>query len=125
MMNSERELQRERLEVLKSERAWREDQKRQPDTMHARAITEVGQEYQGRFSRLRAEQQIIGSTAIAYPQLPSSSPWASDPLGPEMPIDATDCGDRLNYAIDESAGTEVFHLAEPSDEDQHQDGPSL
>jgi hypothetical protein len=53
----------------------------------------MGEEYQGRFSKLRAEQQIVGTTAIAYPTLPKSSPWAS-PLPSEEPlIDATDCGD--------------------------------
>src|SRR5262249_14935797 len=112
-MTSDRDLQRERLEVLKADRQWREGEKR-GDTLHQRAQTELGQEFQGRFSRLHAEQQIIGSTTIAYPKLPSSSPWSSDPLGPEMPIDATECGDRLNYEID-SAGAEEVHLAEPSD----------
>jgi hypothetical protein len=61
--------------------------------MHQRAITEIGEEYQGRFSKLRAEQHIVGTTPIAYPKLPQSSPWAS-PLPCEEPlIDATDCGD--------------------------------
>src|SRR5262249_39965153 len=95
-MGSNREEIEEKLRVLLND--VRRD--KQSDTLHQRAITEMGQEYAGRFSRLRAEQQIIGTTAIAYPQLPSSSPWASDPLGPEMRIDATDCGDRLNYSID-------------------------
>src|SRR5262249_13594716 len=117
-MGSNREEIEEKLRVLLND--VRRD--KQSDTLHQRAITEMGQEYAGRFSRLRAEQQIIGTTAIAYPQLPSSSPWASDPLGPEMRIDATDCGDRLNYSID-ALGSES--CLDPPSEDQDQDRPSL
>ena len=90
MMSSNREEQEEKLRVLLND--VRRD-KHQHDTMHQRAIVEMGQEYQGRFSKLRAEQQIRGTTPIAYPQLPQSSPWSS-PLPCEEPlIDATDCGD--------------------------------
>jgi len=89
-MSSNREEQEKKRRVLLND--VRRD-KHQHDTMHRRAITEMGEEYQGRFAKLRVEQQIVGTTAIAYPTLPKSSPWSS-PLPCEEPlIDATDCGD--------------------------------
>ena len=109
-MSSNREEQEEKLRVLLND--VRRD-KHQHDTMHQRAIVEMGQEYQGRFSKLRAEQQIIGTTPIAYPQLPQSSPWSS-PLPCEEPlIDATDCSDTY---IGEPLGTpaEIEATSAPS-----------
>ena len=98
-MSSNKEEQAERRRVLLQD--VRRD-KYQSDTMHQRAITEMGEEYQGRFSKLRTEQQIIGTTPIAYPTLPKSSPWSS-PLPCEEPlVDQTDCGDTY---IGEPLGT--------------------
>ena len=89
--------QEEKLRILLQD--VRRD-KHQPDTLHQRAITEVGQELGGRFSPLRSEQHVVASTAIAYPRLPQNNPWASDPVPSESLIDATDCGDQLGYPID-------------------------
>jgi hypothetical protein len=87
--------------------------KHQHDTLHQRAITEMGEEYAGRFSSLRTEQIIVGSSPIAYPAQPATSPWACDPLGPEMPMDATDCGDTY---VGEPLGTpaEIDATSAPS-----------
>jgi hypothetical protein len=96
---TDREEREEKLRVLLND--VRRD--KQPDTMHARAITEVGEEFGGRFAHLARNQTIVGTDPrLAMPRQPSSSPWASDPLGPEMPMDATDCGDTY---IGEPLGT--------------------
>jgi hypothetical protein len=100
--------QEEKLRILLQD--VRRD-KHQPDTLHQRAITEVGQELGGRFSPLRSEQHVVASTAIAYPRLPQNNPWASDPVPSESLIDATDCGDQLGYPID---GNEPATPAQPS-----------
>jgi hypothetical protein len=88
MMTNREEMEEKRRIILQDQSA------RQGSTFKdfADAEFEVGSEL-GRFRGLSRETQVIGKSPIAYPRLPQNNPWASDPLGPEMPIDATDCGD--------------------------------
>jgi hypothetical protein len=96
--------QEERRRVILQDRNWREGQKRKPDTMFARAQTDEERSAEmGRFRHL-TQHHIVGTSPIAYPKLPPSSPWAS-PLPCEEPlIDGTDCGEELGYAIDGANG---------------------
>src|SRR5262245_51159676 len=95
-MTSHREDQEEKLRVL-----LQDVRRDKPDTFHSRAETEYtpGSEV-GRFAHL-SRVEVTGGVP-RYPRQPSSSPWASDPLGPEMPIDGSDCSDTY---IGEPIGT--------------------
>jgi hypothetical protein len=100
-MTSDREIQEERRQIIRQDREFRDNAKRHgASTLHERAITEVGSELGGRFAKLGRERQIVGAQPIAYPKLPSSSPWASS-LPCEEPLsDQSDCADVLGYPID-------------------------
>ena len=87
MTNKEDQAERRRV-LLQDQSA------RQGSTLKdfADAEFQIGSEL-GRFRGLSRETQVVGKGPIAYPRLPSSSPWSS-PLPCEEPlIDATDCGD--------------------------------
>jgi hypothetical protein len=112
--------QAEKRSIIRSQR----EERKQPQTMHSRAIVEMGQELGGRFAALGRNQQIVGSQPISYPKLPANSPWAS-PLPSEEPLsDQSECGNVLGYSIDQTCAAEQSEPCQPS-EDQHQDGPSL
>jgi hypothetical protein len=74
--------QSERRAVLRNER--------EVGTYHAFATSEAGA-VGGRYGVV-SKTRVIGSGPVEYPALPSSSPWASDPIPPEpsfgMAIDA-------------------------------------
>src|SRR5262245_38075957 len=68
--------QKERAAILKNDL--------RTQTMQGRAVAELQMEERGRFAR---QANVTGATpATQYPQLPASSPWASDPLPPEPPL---------------------------------------
>src|SRR6516164_8716357 len=54
-------------------------------TYHSVAASTVDDERGGRFA-VEGKQTVIGSSAVAYPQQPSTSPWHSDPCPPEPPL---------------------------------------
>src|SRR5262249_4693471 len=54
-------------------------------TYHSVAASTVDDERGGRFA-VERKQTVIGSSPIAYPQQPSTSPWHSDPCQPEPPL---------------------------------------
>jgi len=88
---TDKEVQRERLEHLPSDRSLL---RQKGSTYHQRAVAEAVEERGGRFAAL-SKPQIVGSGPVMYPVQPPSSPWASDPVGVEPLIDATDCGPKL------------------------------
>jgi hypothetical protein len=75
-MTSERQLQNERREVIRQDTQVRSQVAPSgATTMHERAQVELGQEYGGRFSSLRAEQHVVGAGPV-YPKLPSNNSFA-------------------------------------------------
>jgi hypothetical protein len=54
-------------------------------TYHSVAASTVDDERGGRFA-VEGKQTVIGSSAVAYPQQPSTSPWHSEPIGTEPPL---------------------------------------
>jgi hypothetical protein len=123
-MSSERQLQNERREVLKQDAQLRSQVRPAgATTMHERAQVELGQEYGGRFSRLRAEQHIVGAGPV-YPKLPSNNSFA-------VGIDAiVGIEPPLGFSVEEMEPIETCAAVQsepgqPPSEDQHQDGPSL
>jgi hypothetical protein len=66
---------REKVEALKNDR--------RNQTLHGRASSDLDLENTGRFAKPHA---VIGVDAPDYPQLPTSSPWHDDPVGPEEPL---------------------------------------
>jgi hypothetical protein len=78
-------------------------------TFQSHAISEANQE-QGRFAKIN-RVEVTG--VPRYPAQPPLSPWACDPLGPEMLIDATDCSDTY---VGEPLGTpaEIEATSAPS-----------
>jgi hypothetical protein len=84
--------QSERRRILIEERRLR--------TYHGHAISAVDDERGGRYATEGSKQTVIGSSLIAYPQQPSTSPWHSDPCPPEPLIDGTGEGNTLGYQID-------------------------
>ena len=54
------------------------------DTLHGRALAEQDT-ITGRYGA-EAKTRIVGSEPTTYPDLPPSSPWASDPLPIEPPL---------------------------------------
>src|SRR5262245_35387683 len=78
--------------------------RRELNTYYGRAISDLA-ELAGRYAKI-TEQRVVGSTPIAYPAQPASSPWSTgiDQLtGKEPP---------LGYCIDEM---EAEMSAEPPD----------
>jgi len=55
-------------------------------TYHSVAASTVDDERGGRYATEGSKQTVIGSSPIAYPQQPSTSPWHSDPCPPEPPL---------------------------------------
>jgi len=73
--------QKERAAILRNEQRLRNEQ---ATTFHSFATSEadaVG----GRFARA-TQSNVIGSSPVSYPRLPSNGPWSdADPSGPEAP----------------------------------------
>jgi hypothetical protein len=65
--------QRERAEMLKLDR--------RNATMHGRALTELDQLMQGRFSK---PSEVVGATGA--PEYPAAAAWTQDHLPPEPPL---------------------------------------
>jgi hypothetical protein len=87
--------QSERRQVMANDRKVRE-----AATYHSVAQSAVDDERGGRYATEGSKQTVIGSSPIAYPQQPCTSPWHSDPCGTEPP---------LGYSVEEMEPTgEVF-----------------
>ena len=52
------------------------------DTFHSRTRDEAG----GRFAQVNKSTVVGSDPATLYPRLPSGSPWSSDPVPPEPPL---------------------------------------
>jgi len=73
------------------------------DTYFSRAAA-GDEELGGRFAKL-VPSSIVGDTIAPIPKLPPSSPWSSgDPVPPEPPLDASDCGDTIGVALGGEGG---------------------
>jgi hypothetical protein len=104
----------ERAAIMKAEAQRREQE--QPTTMHGFAMAELAQP-RGRFGEAEGKQFVVGSTPIAYPKLPASSPWAHDPVPNEEP---------LGYSVDDlepPAG--IFAVSRPAATGPTSDAPSF
>jgi hypothetical protein len=62
------------------------DDRRAKSTYHSQAIGSIDEERGGRYATSGSKQTVIGSSPIAYPQQPSTSPWHHDPIGTEPPL---------------------------------------
>ena len=121
--------QAERRDVLRNEQqtAKLRPGEHEPSTFHAMANldTSLG----GRFAKA---DYVAGEEATTgYPRLPSSSPWAGDPIGIEPPIDATDCGVAFGEVLGGSVvvapasipGSETVEASSPSTAERMADPP--
>ena len=81
MNNADDIPQSERRRVMANDRKVRETA-----TYHSVAQSVVDDERGGRYATEGGKQTVIGSSPIAYPQQPSTSPWHSDPIGTEPPL---------------------------------------
>jgi hypothetical protein len=80
------------------------------DTAHTRAIAEQDL-ITGRYAAI-SRTTVIGSSP--YPHLPPTSPWASDPVGPEPPINFQDMSapepvgthQEIEQSLRETSGSE-------------------
>jgi hypothetical protein len=73
--------QQEKREVLRNDQRVREGA-----TYHSVAQASIDDERGGRYAISDTEQTIIGSSPIAYPQQPATSPWHRDPVPDEPPL---------------------------------------
>ena len=73
--------QKEKREVLANDRKVRE-----AATYHSVAMAGIDDERGGRYATEGSKQTVIGSSPIAYPQQPSTSPWHRDPVPDEPPL---------------------------------------
>ena len=55
-------------------------------TYHSIAQSAVDDDRGGRFAFSDSKATVTGSSPIAYPQQPPTSPWHSDPCPPEPPL---------------------------------------
>jgi hypothetical protein len=55
------------------------------DTYYSRAIAEAETQGAGHFKKLTTTT-VIGRDAAQYPEQPSGSPWAADPVPAEAPL---------------------------------------
>ena len=79
-MNTEDEIsQSERRRILAEGR-------RAKSTYHSVAASSADDERGGRYAAASSKPTVTGSSPIAYPQQPTGSPWASDPLPNEPPL---------------------------------------
>jgi hypothetical protein len=92
--------QQEKREVLRNNQRVRE-----ASTYHSVAQASIDDERGGRYAISDTKQTIIGSSPIAYPQQPSTSPWHSDPVPDEPPL-----GFRID---DQEPVGEVFERNSP------------
>src|SRR5262249_18973412 len=107
--------QKERKAVLENDRLVR-----QGSTFHAHAQADAELNLGGRFAQVRPTTVTGATPAAQYPRQPPTSPFASDPCGPEPP---------LNYNIDAQEPTgEKFEieasLASTSVDGSDSDGPT-
>ena len=85
--------QKEKREVMRNDR-------KVGSTYHSVAQASIDDKRGGRYAISDSKQTVIGSSPIAYPQQPKTSPWACDPVPPEPLIDGRGEGNRLGFAID-------------------------
>jgi len=98
MNNADDIPQRERRKVMENDR-------KVMATYHSHAQSSIDDERGGRYATEGSKQTVIGSSPIAYPQQPSTSPWHSDPCPPEPP---------LGYSVEEMEPTgEMFEREAP------------
>ena len=61
-------------------------------TFHSIALAGIDDERGGRYAAEGSKRTVIGSSPVAYPAQPATSPWHHDPCSPEPP---------LGYSVDE------------------------
>jgi hypothetical protein len=90
-----------RRETVHNEYTQEEKRRVQRDTLHGRAVAEMGA-VGGRWAA-ESKAKVVGSTSFKYPALPPNSPWASEPVGLEPP---------LGYSVEAMPAVgEAFELA--------------
>ena len=108
-MNAEDQIsQSERRRILAEGR-------RAKSTYHSVAASSADDERGGRYAAASSKPTVTGSSPIAYPQQPTGSPWASDPLPNEPP---------LGYSVEEMEPVGEPHEIDASRRDVAGSAPS-
>ena len=64
----------------------RSENDRRVATYHSFGQSNLDDEREGRYAAAGTRPAVTGSSPIAYPQQPSTSPWHSEPIGTEPPL---------------------------------------
>jgi len=96
-------------------------------TFHSIALAGIDDERGGRYAAEGSKRTVIGSSPVAYPAQPATSPWHHDPCSPEPPlgysVEAQEPVDEMFERADAASTTVVGEPPPPPEQESRRHAP--